>query len=110
MTNFLDYRDLVGTNPDKVFKSNLFQSDKILVGLNCLTPGQTQDTHTHAEQDKFYYVIEGDGEFVVGNDVQQAGPGCTIWAAAGVEHGVTNTSEKLLVLLVGIAPAPQKKS
>ena len=51
MTNFLDYRDLVGTNPDKVFKSNLFQSDKILVGLNCLTPGQTQDTHTHAEQD-----------------------------------------------------------
>ena len=110
MTNFLDYRDLVGTNPDKVFKSNLFQSDKILVGLNCLTPGQTQHIHTHADQDKFYYVIEGDGEFVVGNEVQQAGAGCTIWAAAGVEHGVTNTSDQLLVLLVGIAPAPQKNS
>ncbi|HJO91413.1 MAG TPA: cupin domain-containing protein [Anaerolineales bacterium] len=110
MTNFLDYRDLVGTDPDRVFKSNLFQSDKILVGLNCLTPGQTQDTHTHAEQDKFYYVIQGCGEFVVGNDVQQADSGCTIWAAAGVEHGVTNTSDQLLVLLVVIAPAPQKKS
>ena len=110
MTNFLDYRDLVGTNPDKVFKSNLFKSDKILVGLNCLTPGQIQHTHTHADQDKFYYVIEGDGEFVIGNDVEQAGSGCTIWAAAGVEHGVTNTSDQLLVLLVGIAPAPQKNS
>ncbi len=108
MTNFLDYRDLVGTNPDKMYKSILFQSDNLLVGLNCLAPGQTQDTHTHSEQDKFYYVVEGDGEFVVGQDTQQAGEGCTIWATAGVEHGVTNTSNRLLVLLVGIAPAPGK--
>jgi len=109
VTNFLDYRDLVGTNPEKVYKSNLFQSDKLLVGLNCLAPGQTQDTHMHSEQDKFYYVVEGNGEFVVGNDIQQASEGYTIWAAAGIEHGVTNTSSRLLVLLVGIAPAPGNK-
>jgi quercetin dioxygenase-like cupin family protein len=109
VNNFLDYRDLVGTNPEKVYKSNLFQSDKLLVGLNCLAPGQTQATHTHSEQDKFYYVVEGSGEFVVGNDIQQAGEGCTIWAASGIEHGVTNKSNRQLVLLVGIAPAPSNK-
>ncbi|HAJ06086.1 MAG TPA: cupin domain-containing protein, partial [Chloroflexi bacterium] len=32
-----------------------------------------------------------------------------VWAESGVPHGVKNTSDQLLVLLVGIAPAPQKK-
>lgn len=36
------------------------------------------------------------------------GPGLKVWAPAGVEHGVTNTRTQPLVLLVGIAPAPDK--
>ncbi|MBI78852.1 MAG: cupin [Gammaproteobacteria bacterium] len=109
MSNFLNYVDLIGTNPEKVFKAELFESDKMLVGINCFTPDQTQDVHIHSDQDKFYFVIKGSGEFIVGNDVQQAGSGCVVWAESGVPHGVKNTSDQLLVLLVGIAPAPQKK-
>jgi mannose-6-phosphate isomerase-like protein (cupin superfamily) len=60
----------------------------------------------HASQDKFYFVVEGQGTFVVGTETSQAGPGMVIWAPAGVDHGVTNTSAARLVLLVGIAPAP----
>lgn len=104
-SNFLYYRDLIGTNPDKVFKSTAFESSRLLVGLNCLEPGQTQRTHTHTDQDKFYFVMEGLGKFTVGKDTQEAGIGCIVWAAAGVDHGVTNTGDQLLVLLVGFAPA-----
>ena len=107
MTNFLDYHDRVGSNPDKVFKSTLFQSSRLLIGLNCLEPGQTQRTHTHTNQDKFYFVVEGKGEFTVGEETQEAGVGCTVWASAGVHHGVTNAADQRLVLLVGFAPAPR---
>ena len=108
MTNFADYRTHTGSNPDKFFKSTLFHTQRLLLGLNCLDPGQTQSVHTHADQDKFYFVVEGEGEFVVGGETRKGGPGLAIWVPAGVEHGVTNTRTRQLVLLVGIAPAPDK--
>ncbi len=106
MTNFTDYRAHTGSHPGKFFKSTLFQSERLLLGLNCLEPGQTQSAHAHASQDKFYFVVEGEGEFTVGDETRRAGPGMVVWAPAGVEHGVTNAGAQRLVLLVGIAPAP----
>ena len=107
MTHFKDYRAHTGSNPDKFFKSTLFQSANLLLGLNCLEPGQTQSAHAHGDQDKFYFVVEGEGEFMVDDEKQKAGAGAVVWAPAGVDHGVTNTGAQRLVLLVGIAPAPK---
>src|SRR5215217_9188134 len=101
MDTFIDYRYHTGARPDKFFKSTLFQSAHLLLGLNCLEPGQTQATHTHADQDKFYFVIEGQGQFVVAGEIHQAGPGMVIWAPAEAPHGVTNRGDTSLVLLVG---------
>jgi quercetin dioxygenase-like cupin family protein len=104
MSKFLDYRDHTGANPEKFFKSTLAESPRLLLGLNCLEPGQSQSAHTHADQDKFYFVIEGQGEFTVGDETRQAGQGTTVWAPAGAPHGVTNRGSAKLVLLVGMAP------
>jgi quercetin dioxygenase-like cupin family protein len=106
MPNFKDYREYTGVNLDRHYKATLFQSERLLLGLNCLEPGQTQAAHTHDDQDKFYFVVEGVGEFQVGDEVIEAGTGMTVWALAGVLHGVTNRGDERLVLLVGIAPAP----
>lgn len=108
MSNFKTYRDYTGSSPDKFFKSTLFQSEHLLLGLNCLDPGQMQAMHTHAGQDKFYFVLEGQGEFRVGGETQTIGPGNIIWAPAGAAHGVANSGAERLVILVGIAPAPGK--
>lgn len=108
MTYFFDYHAHTGSNPEKFFKSTLFQTPRLLLGLNCLEPGQVQQVHEHDDQDKFYYVIEGEGDFAVGNEKGLAGAGMVVYAPAGVEHGVTNTGKQRLVLLVGIAPAPGK--
>jgi len=104
---FKDYRDHVGARADKHFKSTLFQGDHMLVGLNCLEPGQTQAAHAHAEADKFYYVIEGRGLFSLEDNTQEVGPGMVVWAPAGMSHGVENRSDSRLTLLVGIAPPPK---
>ena len=109
MNLFADYHAFSGSRPDKFFKSTLFQSQRLLLGLNCLEPGQTQAGHTHDDADKFYFVVEGEGAFTVGDETRVVGEGFTIWAPAGVAHGVENRSAKRLVLLVGIAPAPGEK-
>jgi mannose-6-phosphate isomerase-like protein (cupin superfamily) len=104
MSPLTHYSRHTGSNPAKFFKSTLFQSTNLLLGLNCLDPGQAQVVHAHAGQDKFYYIIEGDGAFEVGDETHRAGPGSVVWAPAGVPHGVTNPGGERLVLLVGIAP------
>lgn len=106
MTYFKPYADHAGSNPDKFFKSTLFKSQRLMLGLNCLEPGQVQAPHAHADQDKFYFVLEGEAEFRVGEETRRAASGTAVWAPAGVEHGVTNTGAQRLVILVGIAPAP----
>jgi quercetin dioxygenase-like cupin family protein len=108
MSNFTHYSQHTGSNPDKFFKSTLFQGQRLMLGLNCLEPGQAQHSHTHESQDKFYFVVEGEGEFVVGDEKRTVGEGAVVWAPAGVDHGVTNNGTKRLTLLVGIAPAPGK--
>ncbi len=96
----------IGVNPDKYFKDTLFRSDALLLGINCLEPGQIQAAHSHQDQDKFYYVVEGEGHFLLGDELQLAAAGDVIWAPAGLRHGVENQGKKRLTILIGIAPSP----
>jgi quercetin dioxygenase-like cupin family protein len=90
---------------DAMTKIDCFRSDRLLVGLNCFEPGQTQAVHTHAGADKFYVVLHGKATFVVGERNVAAGPGDLIPAPAGVPHGVARADERTIVL-VAMAPAP----
>ncbi len=109
MQEIKHYQDYLGSRPDKHFKTTLFESERLMLGLNCLNPGQEQHVHQHNDQDKFYFVVEGQGLFTIGDRVESLGSGNTVWAAAGVPHGVKNVGEQMLVILMGIAPAPVKK-
>lgn len=104
MAEAIDYRKLTGSNPDRMYKSTLFESQRLLLGLNCFEPGQADRAHTHAEQDKFYFVLEGKGEFTIGDETVNAGAGLTVLAPAGVTHGVANNGSERLVILMGLTP------
>ncbi len=101
------YNDFVQENPEKMQKSNLFSGEHLMLGLNCLLPGQEHRLHSHPEQDKFYFVLEGSAAFIVGDQQFTAAEGDVIWTPQGVAHGVSNQSAKRLVLLMGMAPAPK---
>lgn len=96
----------VGLSREKYYKTTLFRGDALLLGLNCLEPGQEQQPHIHEDQDKFYYVVEGCGRFQVGDELLTASARELVWAPAGVRHGVVNVGDGRLTLLIGIAPAP----
>jgi quercetin dioxygenase-like cupin family protein len=104
MNYFLNWREREGSQAEKFYKTTLWQGEHLMVGLNCLEPGQTQKTHAHDGADKFYFVLKGSGRFTIGTDEQEAETGALVIAPAGIPHGVTNNSSGRLSLLVAISP------
>ena len=104
MNYFLNWQDHAGSQPEKFYKTTLWQGEHVMVGLNCLEPGQIQKVHAHDGADKFYLVLAGRGKFTVGDTQQDAGAGTLVLAPSGIPHGVENAGDERLSLLVTIAP------
>ena len=104
MNCFYNWLEHVGMQKEKFYKTTLWQAENLMIGMNCLEPGQEQKAHAHDGADKFYFVLEGRGRFTVGTEVCEMEAGAIVFAPAGVMHGVTNTGEARLSLFVGIAP------
>jgi mannose-6-phosphate isomerase-like protein (cupin superfamily) len=92
--------------PDKMGKSTIFESSRVLVGLNAFEPGQAHALHAHAGQDKVYLVIEGDGVFLLDGRELAMKAGDLLIAPEGIAHGVRNTGTVRLLVLAILAPAP----
>jgi quercetin dioxygenase-like cupin family protein len=104
--SFVDTIAAVRFSPEKMQKINLFETEQMFCDVYCLEPGQAQKPHTHADATKLYYVIEGTGEFVIGEETRTLGRGQLVWSAPGEVHGVRNPTTDRLVLLVAMAPNP----
>ena len=92
----------------KMGKSTLFESPRLLVGLNAFEPGQEHALHAHAGQDKVYHVVEGEGLFLLEGRELAMRPGDLLVAPEGVPHGVRNTGGGRLLVLALLAPAPHQ--
>jgi len=92
--------------PDKMGKSTLFESPRILVGLNAFEPGQVHALHAHAGMDKVYQVVEGEGVFLLDGRELPMRAGDLLVAPEGVPHGVRNPGPGRLLVLAILAPAP----
>jgi len=93
---------------NKMGKSTLFESERLLVGLNAFEPGQEHALHAHAGQDKVYHVIEGEGVFLLDGRELAMQAGDLLVAPEGVAHGVRNTGTGRLLVLAVLAPAPHR--
>ena len=93
---------------EEMQKLNLFETDQMFCDVYCLRSGQSQHVHSHAGATKFYYVIEGEGSFTVGDRRVSLGPGAVAWSTPGEPHGVANEFDGDLVLLVAMAPNPNR--
>jgi len=90
--------------PDRMGKSTLFESPRLLVGLNAFEPGQSHALHAHAGMDKLYYVIEGKGLFLLEGRELEMAAGDVLVAPDGVPHGVSNNGQGRLLVLAVLAP------
>ena len=101
-------QDLAIYTPQKMGKASIFESPRLLVGLNAFEPGQEHALHAHAGQDKVYYVLEGAGLFLLEGRELPMQAGDLMAAPAGVPHGVRNTGSGRLLVMAILAPAPHK--
>lgn len=97
--------DLHSFRPEKMKKVGVFDEPQLFVDVYCLEPGQEQTVHDHEGAAKVYYVLEGEGEFRIGDETAKFGPGHAVLARAGELHGV-RAGEGRLVLMVWMAPNP----
>ena len=96
------YRD------DKMGKVTLFESPRLMAGLNCFEPGQEHKLHAHAGMDKVYQVLAGEGLFLLDGEERAISAGMFLTAPADAPHGLRNTGNTRLLVLTILAPAPQK--
>ena len=92
--------------PDKMGKTTLFSSERLMVGLNCFEPGQEHALHAHAGMDKVYHVASGRGVFLLEDREIEMEAGVMLVAPEGVPHGIRNTGSERLVVVAVLAPAP----
>ena len=90
--------------PEKMGKTTLFTSPRLLVGINAFEPGQAHALHAHAGMDKVYHVLAGEGLFLLDGRELPMRAGDLLVAPDGVPHGVRNTSGTRLVVLAVLAP------
>lgn len=87
-------------------KTTLFQSERLLVGLNAFEPGQEHRLHAHAGLDKVYHVLAGSGLFLLEGREVPMSAGMLLIAPAEVPHGIRNTGKDRLLVLAILAPSP----
>lgn len=108
MNNPRNAKNEVRFSLEKMQKVNLFETENFFCDVYGLEPGQEQKVHSHAENDKVYLVLEGNGSFTIGEDVYLLGRDQIVCAPAGAPHGVVNTGAERLSVLVFMTPNPSK--
>jgi quercetin dioxygenase-like cupin family protein len=98
--------DHVKLDTAKMARIALATTDRAQLDLYCVAPGQSQKPHTHADQDKIYFVLEGAGRFSLAGKDERVAAGEALVAPAGVEHGLVNDGADPLLVLVVVTPPP----
>ena len=62
--------------------------------------------HYHRRSAELYYVLDGEGTFLLNGQELSMRSGDLLMAPSGVPHGVKNTGPQRLLVLAVLAPAP----
>jgi quercetin dioxygenase-like cupin family protein len=99
-------QELANWSAEKMGKSTIFQSERVMVGLNAFEPGQEHALHAHSGMDKVYQVVQGKGLFLLEDSEVEMDEGMLMVAPEGVPHGIRNAGSDRLLVLAILAPAP----
>jgi len=77
----------------------LYSSDKYQVVHLTMQPGEEMEVHSQT-MDVLFFVVEGEGLLIIGEEVIKAVANMTIFVKAGSPRGWKNTGEQTLRILV----------
>lgn len=69
-----------------------------------IPPGFATGRHVHRVQEETFYMLEGECEWHVGEEVVPATPGTYLFIPPGVPHNITNVSARPARVLMTVSP------
>lgn len=69
-----------------------------------IPPGFATGLHVHRVQEETFYLLEGECEWWVGEEVVHATPGTFLFLPPGVPHNITNVSASPARVLMTVSP------
>lgn len=71
-------------------------SKALTMGQTTIHPGCRTTGHAHADREEVYFVIQGKGLMIVGEDRCEIGPGDAVYVPHGEFHATHNTGNTVL--------------
>jgi quercetin dioxygenase-like cupin family protein len=88
------------------FKVRGDQTGGALTALeNVIPPGEGPPLHTHAAEDESWYVLEGELQFRIGDELSRAPAGSFVFVPRGTPHAFRNVGDEPARILVLFTPS-----
>lgn len=81
-------------------------ADKLVFNTYFLAPGQVLKLHKHPASDELFYIVEGRGQFTVGNNQVMVDSGAVVYGPLDTPHGLVNSGENEIVMISVQSPKP----
>src|SRR5665647_2794399 len=98
-----------GANPHGIEIKRLYDSEHAQVVHMKLRPGEALKKHI-TPVDVFFYVLEGEGDVEIGEEIKRVGRDTLIESPAKIPHRVMNPTDADFRFLVVKVPKPKEKS
>ena len=99
-------KDIREFNAKELLKKVPLMTDKFVFNTYFLEPKQVLELHKHPATDELFYIVEGHGQFTVGNDQIVVDNGSVIYGPANVPHGLVNSGKDQIVMISVQSPKP----
>jgi quercetin dioxygenase-like cupin family protein len=76
---------------------------------NVIAPNDGPPVHTHAQEDEFWFVIEGRLRFKLGDEIAEAPAGSFVFVPRGTAHSFQNIGNEPARILVMFTPSGMER-
>jgi quercetin dioxygenase-like cupin family protein/DNA-directed RNA polymerase subunit RPC12/RpoP len=104
----VNLNDIKQFDPKDMIKKVPLSADKLVFNTYFFSPRQVLKLHKHPASDELFYIVEGKGQFALGDNKFPVESGSVIYGPADVMHGLVNSGDSNLVLISVQGPKPVK--
>lgn len=105
----IDYKLLMGQANFNPEIENFCMQGMLYVAYAMLQPGKAYEAHSHADHEEVYFIISGNGEICINDEVRKIRDGDAVYIPGGDVHSISNTGDEFLVFLAFSAQVEDNK-
>lgn len=102
----INLNDIREFDKKDILKKVPLETDKLVFNTYFLEPRQFLGFHKHPKSDELFYIVEGRGQFTVGNEQVMVDSGSSVYGPENIPHGVVNSGNKEMVVISVQSPKP----